>query len=856
VIYLVDFRVYIVLVYRPPSNCVGDNVGLVRFLLDFCGDKEVVVMGDFNLPGIDWSREDGMFLEYGGLSGVFVDVFSSLGLVQWVTSSTFPRSGNILDLVFTSEEDRVGDVVIVPPFPSCGHCGVLLDYNFQSFPEDVDAVSRRSWFKGKYNRIDGVLSGVDWGYELADLSVDGMYSRILEILRPLVERFVPVDNGSRRFVSVSQPPARLKRERACAWRQFKDVRRVHGRAAVQTTDALSVFDDVNDRFRNFFIHRRISYEQSLVDKIGESPKCFHSYVRSKKVGNPSVGPLRLDDGTLVVSGGAMADVLADSFASVYTDGVPVLPIYHQQFPGNFEFAPLTMADVAVKFSKLDVNSSMGPDGVHPLLLRSCSGLVLPFFMLFSKSLHDGVLPSSWKESRIVPLFKRGSRYVPLNYRPISLTSVCCKTLERVISEQLYDYLDGHDLLSPDQFGFRRGHTVDDQLLLTYGEVTRWLDCGRVVDVVLFDFAKAFDTVCHDILLHKLERLGVAGSLLAWIRDFLVGRSMRVSVSGISSGSRRVGSGVPQGSVLGPLLFLIYVNFLPSALLCRCKIFADDLKLYLRVSHDSLFNMALDVSRCQRDIDEICSVSDSWGLKLNAEKCVVLRFQRGVVAWDCVRPLDAYRIGGSDLKFVQCHKDLGVSVDVSLRFHVHIRMSVNRAAALSANLLKTTLCRSAEFMMQLFISHIRPLIDFASPVWNTGYIADLKLLESVQRRWTKNVDGLREFPYAYRLEVLNLYSIKGRLLRADILKCWKIFHGKCSIRPGDIFVMAPHVGTRGHRFKLAHLASTLECRRRFFSLRCVKVWNSLPDEVVSLESMTSFKFNLHTVLGGLLFDYVD
>ena len=332
--------------------------------------------------------------------------------------------------------------------------------------------------------------------------------------------------------------------------------------------------------------------------------------------------------------------------------------------------------------------------------------------------------------------------------------------------------------------------------------------------------------------------------------------MWVTVGGRCGTSRPVLSGVPQGSVLGPLLFLIYVNNLPMSILNNCKLFADDLKIYLKVTSVNSSSFVRDLSSCQSDIDQICAVAASWGLKLNAEKCVILRFQRGSVNWNAAGPLSVYTISGEPINIVNSHKDLGVVVDTSLKFHVHIKQIVNKAAVLSSNFLKTTLCRSVEFMKTLLASHLRPLLEFASPVWNTGYLGDLRLLESVQRRWTKQIIGMANIPYSDRLKALNLYSIKGRLIRADLIKCWKIFHGKCGLKPRNMFNLPPLQGTRGHRFKIAHSFCTTEMRRHFFSLRCVSVWNSLSDDVVSLETIESFKSALHNSLGSLLFEYVD
>ena len=157
-------------------------------------------------------------------------------------------------------------------------------------------------------------------------------------------------------------------------------------------------------------------------------------------------------------------------------------------------------------------------------------------------------------------------------------------------------------------------------------------------------------------------------------------------------------------------------------------------------------------------------------------------------------------------------------------------------------------------MAIYKTHIRPLIEFGSTVWHTGYLGDLKLLESVQRRWTREIEGLAELSYSERLKDLNLYSVQGRLLQADLIKCWKIFHGQSSIAPSVLFTLSSVTSTRGHRFKIASTHSSIEARRRFFSVRCVSLWNSLPDEVVAKESISAFKSAIHSHLGPLLLQF--
>ena len=212
--------------------------------------------------------------------------------------------------------------------------------------------------------------------------------------------------------------------------------------------------------------------------------------------------------------------------------------------------------------------------------------------------------------------------------------------------------------------------------------------------------------------------------------------------------------------------------------------------------------------------------------------------------------------GTKIPYVATATDLGVTIDSTLRFHAHIRNVVGRSAALASNLARSTCNREPEFMRTLFITHVRPSLEYCATVWNTGYICDYKLLESVQRRWTKLVRGLDELSYLQRLKSLNLFSVQGRLLRNDLIKVWKIFSNNSVIKPEDLFVMAPYPSTRGHPLKIAHVRYRLACRERFFAVRVIGRWNSLPGDIVLAGTVETFKAKLMSFLGDALFEYVD
>ena len=858
-IHLLDVDIWVLAVYRPPSYDEACNSRLIQLILTFCADREVVVLGDFNLPSLAWPLENALDVYVRPVDMSFLDCFLSVGLTQWVSESTFLASGSILDLFLTSELDRVGSVDVLSPFPRCMHSPVVCDYLFHvDLGRDVDSFHRGRylWHRGNYDAISRSLFDVDWQLEFMYLSVNNCFLHLVSLLVRLVDLYVPIRSGAQCVPWSVHPPQQLMRERSLAWQDFKRVRASFGRVDPRSVLAMGVFNTLNHQYRTYAIRSRAQYEEHLMDRFCESPKLFHSYIRNKKKGRLSVGPLRVAGGEYVVSPQVMTEAFVDAFASAFVGGAPPNPAPVQVFHGQMPDLVVTRAQVLDVLLALDVSSAMGPDGLHPELLRGCAGVLSkPLLILFERSLLCGVLPDLWLESIVIPLFKGKSRYDPLNYRPVSLTSVCCKSLERIIVSCLVEYLESNEILSPHQFGFRKSRSTGDQLLLAYSDVSDWVDDGFVVDVVLLDFSKAFDVVSHDVLILKLRELGVGAVLLDWIRSFLVGRSMRVAVDGCCSGSREVVSGVPQGSVLGPVLFLIYVNHITNGVLSSFKSFADDYKLYLRYRRVKESAVA-GVSCLQSDLDRVSAVAASWNLRLNADKCVVLRFARGFAEWSEEDPLAQYYLSGIPLKFVQSHRDLGVVVDVKLKFHHHVREVVGKASGLANNLLRSTICRSPHFMVSLFVMHIRPIMDYCSSVWNVGFLGDLRLLESVQRRWTKSVDGLAELDYSSRLKQLGLFSIKGRFLRADLIKYWRIIReldGGAYL--GGLFRRAPDARTRGHPYKLLMPACNTDIKRRFFGARCVLLWNSLPTCVVESDSLATFKRLLAEFLGDVLFEFV-
>ena len=843
----------ILLVYRPPSNSPADDLGLINYIRDSCEGKNVCLIGDLNLPTIDWKLNPPRATSQ--KDRAFLDCFVSLGLVQHISDPTFIPSGNTLDLVFTTQTDHLSSVELLAPLPGCGHVPITFSLAISSQAGNPSrppvTPSCRDWFKGDYVSISSVMHEVDWIAEFTGRSLDDSYSLFSQTLSGLIDLYVPTRTTRQTSAKPwnKNVPNHLRTAKASAWNEYKTARAQFGRTSHQAINAWHGFSVCNSDIKNFKLSSKSLYESELLQSFIQHPRRLHSYLRNQKTNRPRVGPLLTND-VMSDDPTTMAECLVDAFSGVLNASPPPLAHAHQTADQVLNNIEISLNAVKTALKNLDPTSSMGPDGIHPLLLKTCrESIALPLLLLFTRSLSEKRVPGPWKDSNITPIYKKGLHSDPLNYRPISLTSICSKTMERILSDAIRHHLENNNLLSNAQFGFRPGRSVLDQLIISYNYITEQYDLGNVVDLVLFDFKKAFDMVPHTILLDKLFLLGFRDPILGWLADFLRNRTMRVVVSGVSSTSRPVNSGVPQGSVIGPLLFIIFINHLIHDLHSFTQLFADDLKLYLGLTRN-LTTYTAGKSLMQADIDLLSSRASSWGLDFAVHKCIHMRFVRPFANNPPVIP---FTINSHPVPTMEKAADLGIQLDSDLRFHDHVSLVVAKAYGVSNNIARGTVCRSPEFMREILISHIRPLLDFCSPVWNLGYIGDTKSLESVQRRWTKKIDGYSNLTYYDRLRALSLYSIWGRLLRADLILVWRIVHGFAPV-PEDILPRSTISRTRGHPYKLSVRRPATDARKRFFSYRIVPQWNNLPNEVVTSPSLNIFKSRLHSALGDLLYYY--
>ena len=486
--------------------------------------------------------------------------------------------------------------------------------------------------------------------------------------------------------------------------------------------------------------------------------------------------------------------------------------------------------VKEKLQSLKPNKSAGHDKWHPYFLREIADAICtPLSILYQKSLKEGA-HDSWKKAIIAAIYKKGKKSDPGNYRPVSLTSVISKVMESIVRDAMVEHLIMNNLFTDDQHGFVPGRDCITQLLVCMEIWTKMIEDGVCFDAIYTDFSKAFDSVPHERLFVKMEALRIKGDILNWVKSFLSGRTQCVNVEGAFSSWKEVISGIPQGSVIGPILFVIFINDMPTQVVHNfCKLFADDCKLFGPV-------ISSGENLVQSDLAKLEQWSKIWQLPFNAKKCKVMHFGYN-------NPKREYTLNGQVLESTEAEKDLGVMVDDKLKFHIHTAFAVKKANQMLGVIKRTYVTRDAVTIPTLYKSMVRPHLEYGNAIWGPCYVGDSKSVEGVQRRATKLVSEVRDLCYEDRLEALKLPSMEYRRKRGDMIQCYKIMNGLVRIEAQDLFTRVPSINTRGHGQRVLRTKAHKATRIKSFSQRTIKSWNSLPIDVINAPSINAFKSRL-------------
>ncbi|EFA12433.1 hypothetical protein TcasGA2_TC005244 [Tribolium castaneum] len=730
-------------IYRPPTGASFNNHENDKNLFNTIQSTinqypNLIIMGDFNFPCIDWSAKNttGQTI----IEKQFSELLLENNLSQIVTEPTRFRSQqrpSLLDLVILSDVNLVSSLNVSNPVGTSDHAKIEIELQIMIYSEPYARIKTTSIVD--YTRIDESLLTYDWN-GLDSLNAEEQWKHFKSILQTCIT------TNSRLFTNrlrkdkpwINQHMLDKIKYKAKLWKKFKRK---------PTEDNFSAYKRFSNQLKSDLQIARCNYENSILNK----PKLFYSHVPP------------------------------------------------------------------------------GPDQIPPKLLRTCAAsLSGPLAKMMTKSFLQGTLPYEWLQATITPLYKSGDKLDPANYRPVSLTSTCCKIMEKVIVKELLTYMRKNNLIPEHQHGFLPGRSVVTNLLSCTNLWTKMLDTNQPVDIIYLDFSKAFDKVPHNLLLAKLESYGVTGNLLDWIRAFLSNRNYCVKVCGKFSYSKPVLSGVPQGSVLGPILFLLYTPDLLFSL-DSYSAYADDIKLFANPL----------VTDLQDQLNLIFQWSEKWQIPLNIAKCCVLQCGHN-------NPKYLYHINGTLLSVKTSTKDLGVIVNDKLGWSEQCLASVGRARKMFYLLKHVFPNPSVSFISKVYITYIRPHLEFAIPVWRPYLLKDIDLLERTQHLVTRWTHCLRQVSYEQRLEILKIPDQRARQNRADAIQIFRLTHGLFPGVTRNFLQIQYHDRLRGHSYKLKKEPFKTTVRKNYLTNRAFDIWNGLPDNVVAAVTVSSFKNQYDTL----------
>jgi hypothetical protein len=839
------FRIF--LCYRPPSG--EYDVNALRYSIEMCEcieflypiDATVLLCGDFNLPCIDWSNIDISLHTRSSCSGIFVNLFVKLALHQFVSDYTRLNSnthrGSILDLILCNDVNFVSNTRVADPFSTSDHSMVKFDilnstisYNVCSSTCDFN---RANWYG-----IFEYLHRIDFSAALdgcADVAckMDCFYS----ILNACISANVPTVKSNRSTIKNVRYPKHIRRrllKKSTAWRVYSRFR---------TDTALNKYKKIAADCRSLIYEYTLKREHVIVNS--DNVSSFYRHCNRRFNCRSIIGPIKDSNGDVITDPVGKANLFQKCFDSVYTDDNNVIPLSHQstRCPVNFNsigFSPY-LVNKAIK--KLRTKAKGGPDLIPPIFFTKCALWLSPIIAeLFQLCFNSGFMPLIWSTANISPVFKKGDPTDPSNYRPIALTSVLCKLMESIIKDQLMTHLLTHKLISKQQHAFIIKHSTATNLLECINDWTAAIQAGKCVDVVYIDFCRAFDSIVYSKLLCKLKTFGIGGNLLLWIGAFLSNRTQRVCVENCYSYVSCVKSGVPQGSVLGPIMFLLFINDIDRV--CNnsstIKLFADDLKIYSIFDISVMYNSSINY--LQDTINRVCLWAAEWQLCINIRKCSALTVHSSLSV-----SKRSYFINGEMLQYVDPVTDLGVLIDGRLSYKNHINSIVSKALNRIGILFRGFLCRDLYFLRKAFVTYIRPVIEYCSVVWSPCFKKYIDLIEKVQKRFSKRIPCLRALPYKERLSHLNLQPLELRRLHFDLIFYYNILNDNSPIKKDDFFKFHfPPVSSRRPTPFIQKPRLASKQLLSSFRYRSVDCWNSLTPETKNLTSILAFKKSLKNI----------
>ena len=818
--------------YRPP-NSSPETWDLLEHSVDLAyntGIDDIIITGDLNEDQLNPNniRIKNIIMKYG---------FEQL--IEEPTHYTETNS-SLLDIIISSGNNIVKKAYVSEHFlPAITryHCPIVGLLNVQK--PILKTFKRQIWLfnQGDYNTYRESLANVDWDSVIAvNGDINQLTTAFTTLLTEKAKQSIP-----NKLVTIrkSDPPWINNKIR----RLIRKRKRVHRKA--KSTNLPNHWANFR-KIRNSVIAEirkvKLQYESKIIDEINNGDPQTQTWwkkisdfagFQKKKQNIPT---LVSNDDNIFTDDEEKASCLNDYFISqtLIDDYDKPLPPQQIMTDAVLENIQITPADVSDVLKSLNVSKSCGPDSVNPRILREASDEICePLSKIFNISLSTHTFPNAWKLANIVPVFKKNDPSSVKNYRPISLLSIIGKIMERCIYKYLNNYLLDNNILTEHQSGFRPKDSTVNQLVFLCNEINKAVDIGKEIRIVFCDISKAFDRVWHNGLIHKLKNIGIQGDVLLWFKSYLQNRQQRVVINNLQSEWANIKAGVPQGSILGPLLFLIYINDIVLNIDINIKLFADDTTLYVTV--ENKLDQAEDLNRNLRYIN---TWAQTWLVDFNPSKTVQMIITKKANQNDHP-PIYMNNI---EIQKVQSHKHLGVILNEKTNWNEHIREIKSKAYKRINLMRKLKFKLNRKVLTTIYLTFIRPTLEYADIVWQNIPLYLQDELEQIQLEAARIITGAikltsRELLY----KETGLVTLSERRRHHRLI----LFHKMVNKRaPQYLNSLVPpkvsHTYYTRNNLNLQEINCRTSHYQNSFLPKTVHDWNLLSAETKSIESESSFK----------------
>ena len=716
---------------------------------------DIFLGGDFNLPGWEWKT---LSLKpncpYPQLHREFLELTNTHELKQLVEGPTRFCPSNTLDLMLTNVPLRVNKTTIIPGISDhdIPHVELSLKpHHIYQERREIPIYRRANWEGLK----DHLISSTKYPQTIED-SPEELWNNLKQNINNASAKYIPTKLAKRKdslpWINPYLDSLIVKRNNL----RKRSKRYGKARTELRYKEHKRIVQREMRRQHRSYVHNMLTESE---ESSTATNKKFWTYVKHRRGDSTEITAIKTDH-RLLTDKKSMADALNNQFQSVFSPADPAEPTDQKHQPTKTEMDDIRVhRDGVLKLLKdLKPNKASGPDNISARILKETADIVAgPLCHIFNQSLRLSTVPNDWRHANVTPIFKKGDKSKPENYRPISLTCIASKVLEHIVTSHIMKFMERNNILFPQQHGFRSKLSCETQLVELVCDISKELDAGQEVDACLLDFSKAFDKVNHAKLLSKMRKIGLCNQVVDWTAAFLRDRTQTVTLRGTSSNPCPVTSGVPQGSVIGPALFLIYINDLPNRVKSKVRLFADDTIIYTTANNSD---------QLMGDLKSLEAWEREWNMEFHPAKCEYIRFSRKKNK----APAPNYKLHDEVIPTAKTIKYLGVKIQDDLKWNSHIEYITTKASNTLGFIRRTIPPQSTTLRAKACKQLVRPVLEYASCSWDPLPKTLSSMVEAVQRRSARvvfNIPRISKASTTGMLEKLEWESLESRRQRRRV-----------------------------------------------------------------------------------------